>query len=147
MILTYRVTYLQHTDPTVAHYRESEWTFPRGALCTIDRNLGGRIGAYIFHGICETHVAHHLASRIPHYHAWEATEALKSVLGDYYLKSDDNMYYSLVKNYQECRFVEDDDQVAFYKNKQGKAQRRVVYEEDSAVALTQEEVTSGSEEE
>lgn len=61
------------------------------------------------------------------------------------MKSDDNMYYSLVKNYQECRFVEDEGGTVFYKNKQGKAARRVVYEVDSAVALQDEETTSGSE--
>lgn len=61
------------------------------------------------------------------------------------MKSDDNMYYSLVKNYQECRFVEDEGGCVFYKNKNGKAARRVVYEEDSAVALG--DTTSGSEQE
>jgi len=144
---SFSVTFLQHTDVSLPHYRNSEWTFPRGALCTIDRNLGGKIGAFFLHGICETHVAHHISSRIPHYHAWEATEALKSVLGDYYMKSDDNMYYSLVKNYQECRFVEDEGSCLFYKNKFGKAARRVVYEEDSAVALPEDDTTSGSEQE
>jgi len=127
------ITFLQHTDPMLPHYREGEWNFQRGALCTIDRNLGGAIGAYVFHGICETHVAHHICSRIPHYHAWEATEALKAVLGEHYMKSDDNMYTSLVSNYRQCRFVEDNDSCVFYKNAQGKAQRRVVYEEDSGV--------------
>lgn len=34
-------------------------------------------------GICETHVSHHLNSRIPHYHAWDATEALKNYLGEH----------------------------------------------------------------
>lgn len=127
------ITYLQHTDPNLPHYRKGEWNFQRGALCTIDRNMGGAIGAYVLHGICETHVAHHICSKIPHYHAWEATEALKAVLGDYYMKSDDNMYRSLVKNYSECKFVEDTGSCVFYKNRFGKAKRTVVYEEDSGV--------------
>lgn len=127
------ITYLQHTDPNLPHYRKGEWNFQRGALCTIDRNMGGAIGAYVLHGICETHVSHHICSKIPHYHAWEATEALKAVLGEHYMKSDDNMYHSLVKNYSECKFVEDNGSCVFYKNRFGKAKRTVVYEEDSGV--------------
>lgn len=64
------------------------------------------------------------------------------------MKSDDNMYYSLVKNYKECKFVEDEGSVLFYKNSKGQAKRKVVYEVDSAVALESEESTSsGSEQE
>ena len=127
------ITFLQHTDPMLPHYRKGEWNFQRGALCTIDRNLGGALGAYIFHGICETHVAHHICSKIPHYHAWEVTEVLKGILGEHYMKSDDNMYYSLYNNYSQCKFVEDTGSCVFYKNAQGKAKRTVVYEEDSGV--------------
>lgn len=131
------ITYLQHTDPLLPHYRKGEWNFQRGALCTIDRNLGGAIGAYVLHGICETHVAHHICSKIPHYHAWEATEALKQVLGDHYMKSDDNMYSSLMKNYSKCKFVEDTGSCLFYKDAYGNASRRVVYEEDSGVCVSE----------
>jgi omega-6 fatty acid desaturase (delta-12 desaturase) len=60
------ITFLQHTDPVLPHYSASKWTFARGALATIDRNLLGPIGPYITHGICETHVAHHISSKIPH---------------------------------------------------------------------------------
>ncbi|KAM0749815.1 delta-12-fatty acid desaturase [Meredithblackwellia eburnea MCA 4105] len=121
------LTFLQHTDPNMPHYRASEWTFPRGALCTIDRNLLGFVGPYLTHGICETHIAHHIHSKIPHYHAWEATAALKEFLGEYYSYTDENMFVSLWKVFRTCRFVEDDDQVVFYKDAYGRAQRRVVY--------------------
>lgn len=47
------LTYLQHTDPLVPHYAADAWTFPRGALCTVDRQWLGPIGAYLFHGITE----------------------------------------------------------------------------------------------
>jgi omega-6 fatty acid desaturase (delta-12 desaturase) len=40
----------------------------------------GWIGGFTTHGISETHVAHHVASKIPHYHAWEAANALRGVL-------------------------------------------------------------------
>lgn len=70
------ITFLQHTDPILPHYRASEFTFPRGALATLDRNLLGDcgkimgwIGAHATHGISETHVLHHVSSKIPHYNA------------------------------------------------------------------------------
>lgn len=70
------ITFLQHTDPFLPHYRASEFTFPRGALSTLDRNLLGDlgsvmgwIGASATHGISETHVLHHVNSKIPHYNA------------------------------------------------------------------------------
>ena len=60
------ITFLQHTDPMLPHYRGREWNFQRGALCTIDRNLLGPVGPYLLHGICETHISHHVCSKIPH---------------------------------------------------------------------------------
>lgn len=38
------------------------------------------IGAFTTHGISETHVAHHIHSKIPHYHAWDATYAIRKLL-------------------------------------------------------------------
>lgn len=81
------ITFLQHTDPLLPHYRAPEFTFPRGALATMDRNLlgelgpiGAWLGAFATHGISETHVLHHVSSKIPHYNAWEATYALRERL-------------------------------------------------------------------
>jgi omega-6 fatty acid desaturase / acyl-lipid omega-6 desaturase (Delta-12 desaturase) len=52
----------------------------------MDRNLLGdlgswaaALGAHATHGISETHVLHHVSSKIPHYNAWEATDALRKV--------------------------------------------------------------------
>jgi len=117
------ITYLQHTDPLLPHYSAAKWTFARGALCTIDRQFFGPTGWIALHGICETHVAHHISSKIPHYHAWEATEAIKNYVGEYYMKSDENFLVSLWKSYRECRFVEDKGDVLFFKNSRGIAQR------------------------
>lgn len=71
------ITFLQHTDPLLPHYRASEFTFSRGALATLDRNLLGDcgrvmgwIGAHATNGISETHVLHHVSSKIPHYNAY-----------------------------------------------------------------------------
>lgn len=81
------ITFLQHTDPLLPHYRAPEFTFPRGALSTLDRSLlgdlgsvGAWIGATLTHGISETHVLHHVSSKIPHYNAWEAADALRARL-------------------------------------------------------------------
>lgn len=147
------ITFLQHSDPLIPHYRDGAFNFQRGALCTMDRN----IHSFFFHGIAETHVAHHLCSKIPHYHAWDATAALKAKLGSHYLQTDENAWVSLWKVFNECRvccfpfrffpfylldvvplhtlkpcssrfmfqFVEDDGDVVFWKNAKGQAHRRL----------------------
>ena len=46
------ITYLQHTDPDLPHYRAEAWNFQRGAAATMDRDFGF-IGQHIFHDIIE----------------------------------------------------------------------------------------------
>jgi omega-6 fatty acid desaturase (delta-12 desaturase) len=41
------ITYIQHTDPALPHYRKGEWNFQRGAAATMDCEFGF-IGQYIF---------------------------------------------------------------------------------------------------
>ncbi len=134
------ITYLQHTDPALPHYKAEAWTFPRGALCTIDRNWLGPVGPYLFHGISETHVLHHVSSKIPHYNAWEATEALKARLGKHYVKSTENVFVSLWKSINTCKFVDENDQVAFYRTVDGVPHRIVspdsTYASDSGIAMS-----------
>lgn len=115
------ITFLQHTDPLLPHYREGAFNFQRGALSTMDRKIHG----FFTHGLAETHVAHHLCSKIPHYNAWDATEALKAKLGEHYSSTDENYWYSLWKCFRQCRFVEDEGDVVFYKDARGKAARRL----------------------
>ncbi|ORY28494.1 putative delta-12 fatty acid desaturase [Naematelia encephala] len=117
------ITFLQHTDPILPHYSANKWTFARGALATIDRKIMGPVGPYVFHGIAETHVAHHISSKIPHYNAWEATEALKAFLGPHYYSTEENIFYSFYRCYRECLFIEDGHDVVFYKNASGIAKR------------------------
>jgi omega-6 fatty acid desaturase (delta-12 desaturase) len=135
------ITYLQHTDPMLPHYSADKWTFARGALATIDRSFMGPIGEYILHGICETHVAHHISSKMPHYNAWEATEALKAFLGPHYHKATESMFVSIYKSHRDCMFVEDGQDVVFYKNAAGLAQRMAVEEggniSDSGIDMTE----------
>lgn len=101
------VTFLQHTDPSMPHYKDSEWTFARGAAATIDREFGF-VGQHVFHDIIETHVLHHYVSRIPFYNAREASDAIKKVMGEHYRYEGESMWKSLWKCMRLCQFVDDD---------------------------------------
>nr|XP_018916237.1 PREDICTED: delta(12)-fatty-acid desaturase FAD2-like isoform X1 [Bemisia tabaci] len=98
------VTLLQHTHPSLPHYSSAEWDWLRGALSTVDRDYG--VLNHIFHHINDTHIAHHLFSTMPHYHAQEATAAIKPVLGEYYQFDDTPVLKSLYREMKECVFVE-----------------------------------------
>lgn len=56
------ITFLQHTHPALPHYLDEEWDWLRGALSTVDRDFG--FLNVIFHHITDTHVAHHLFSKV-----------------------------------------------------------------------------------
>lgn len=104
------ITDLQHTDLSIPHYRGSEWNWLKGALCTMDRDYG--FFNAVFHHIGDTHVAHHLFSTMPHYHAQEATAVLRPLLGPYYLRDTSaaglpGIAQSLYKTTRWCRFVDD----------------------------------------
>ena len=51
------LTYLHHSDPTIPHYRNKEWTFLRGALATVDRPLLSWVGRYFLHNVSHDHVS------------------------------------------------------------------------------------------
>jgi len=46
-----------------------------------------------------------LCVQMPHYHAQEATEALKPVLGDYYKFDSREVYSAMWHDWRACRFV------------------------------------------
>ena len=100
------ITYLQHSDSKLPHYRSAEWTWLRGALATVDRSYGTVLN-HVHHHIADTHVCHHIFPKIPHYHAQEATEAIKKVLGEYYISDDTPIAKALWTSFYECRFVDD----------------------------------------
>jgi omega-6 fatty acid desaturase (delta-12 desaturase) len=135
------ITFLQHTDPLIPHYRAPEFTFPRGALSTLDRSLFGDLGsipawlgATMTHGISETHVLHHVSSKIPHYNAWEASNALRRRLERSGIKLDGGAtgWAELYRVFRECKFVEDEGSVVFYKNAYGLAATRPIFPDSSA---------------
>ncbi|KAF5204234.1 Delta(12)-fatty-acid desaturase [Thalictrum thalictroides] len=100
------ITYLQHTHPSLPHYDSSEWDWLRGALITVDRDYG--VLNKVFHNITDTHVAHHLFATIPHYHAMEATKAIKPILQDYYQFDGTNFVKAMWREANECIYVEPD---------------------------------------
>jgi len=112
------ITYLQHTDEKIPHYRGNEWTFIRGGLATIDRDFG--IFKFLHHHIGDSHVAHHLFSTMPHYHAIEATPYLKKFLGKYYLEETHHWTVSLLKNWQACHWVDSTGDLLWWKNNKSK---------------------------
>ncbi|KAG7812356.1 hypothetical protein KL921_001588 [Ogataea angusta] len=112
------ITYLQHTDVSLPHYDNNEWTFARGAAATIDREFGF-VGWFFFHDIIETHVLHHYVSRIPFYNARPATEGIKKAMGIHYRHSDESMWYTLWKSARACQFVEGDNGVRMFRNING----------------------------
>lgn len=80
-LVTY--TWLQHTDTDIPHYGDDDWSFVRGAFCSVDRPYGP-IADFLHHRIGTTHVAHHLDAKIPHYNAAAATEAIKAAFPHLY---------------------------------------------------------------
>ncbi|KAJ9133311.1 Oleate delta-12 desaturase [Pleurostoma richardsiae] len=123
------ITFLQHTDPTLPHYTADEWNFVRGAAATIDREFGF-IGRHLFHGIIETHVLHHYVSTIPFYHADEASDAIKPVMGKHYradvAEGPIGFIKALYKSARMCQWVEPSEGaigngkgVLFFRNRNG----------------------------
>ncbi|KAF2156198.1 hypothetical protein K461DRAFT_221463 [Myriangium duriaei CBS 260.36] len=123
------ITFLQHTDPSLPHYDANTWTFTRGAAATIDREFGF-IGRQLLHGIIETHVLHHYVSTIPFYHADEATEAIKGVMGQHYRSDVEGgslgFVRALWRSAKWCQWVEpsadakgEGKGVLFFRNRNG----------------------------
>jgi len=106
------ITLLQHTDTYIPHTSGDQWSFLRGALLTVDRDYG--IFNYLHHNIGDSHVAHHLFSTMPHYHAKEATKYLRSILGEHYLRDNTPFWIALWNVSNRCRFVEHRDSADVY---------------------------------
>ncbi|XP_047316725.1 delta(12) acyl-lipid conjugase (11E,13E-forming)-like isoform X1 [Impatiens glandulifera] len=100
------ITFLQHTHPTLPRYDLSEWDWLRGALATVDRDYG--ILNKVFHNVTDTHYVHHLFSTMPHYHAKEATEAVKPILGEYYKFDSTSFLSAMWREASQCIYVQPD---------------------------------------
>lgn len=100
------ITYLHHTHLSLPHYDSTEWDWIKGALSTIDRDFG--FLNRVFHDVTHTHVLHHLISYIPHYHAKEARDAIKPVLGEYYKIDRTPIVKAMWREAKECIYIEPD---------------------------------------
>ncbi|CAB9496723.1 Delta(12) acyl-lipid conjugase (11E,13E-forming) [Seminavis robusta] len=113
------VTWLQHTDPTIPHFDEQNWTWMVGALAgTIDRPMYGWVN-YGSHNICTTHVVHHCFHTIPHYRALEATKAIRDFLEPKGLYNYDPtpVEHACFKIAKRCHFVDSHtDGVQYYQS-------------------------------
>ncbi|EIN09269.1 fatty acid conjugase [Punctularia strigosozonata HHB-11173 SS5] len=119
------LTYLQHTDPTIPHYRGKTWSFVRGALATVDRPFMGWIGRHFLHNASHDHLAHHFFSNIPFYNQPNVTAHLKELLKDDYNYDTTNCFRALYRTFTECRFIEDSGEIVFYKNAKGETARQL----------------------
>lgn len=107
------ITFLQHTDTYIPHFREARWSWLQGALATVDRSFGKLLDNRLHH-IADTHVCHHVFSKIPFYHAAEATAHLAPMLGRYYLKDETPVPQALWRAWREAKFVEDEPQAVVF---------------------------------
>lgn len=98
-------TWLQHTDIDVPHFDSQEFTWAKGAFHTIDRPYGSLLD-FLHHGIGSTHVAHHVNSSIPHYHAWEVTKILRDTYPDLCLYDPTPVHKALWRVCVNCVAVE-----------------------------------------
>lgn len=109
-------TWLQHTDPSVPHYGDGEWTWVRGALSTIDRSYG--IFDLFHHTIGSTHVVHHLFHEMPWYHAGQATVAVQAYLEPMGLYNHDPTPWLLAmwRIAHTCHYVETDTGIQYFQS-------------------------------
>ena len=111
------VTYMQHVSPEVPVYDQKDWTRLKGALATVDRNYGPF--NWLTHNIGNLHVIHHIFPTIPHYRLQEATDAIRPLLGDHYLKSDGFVLADFLSSQLRCHFVVPDDGFERYETAYG----------------------------
>ena len=99
------VTLLHHTDTDVPHLDDEEWTWLRGAFLTIDRPYYKWVD-FLQHHIGSTHVVHHLNPKIPHYHAQEATKAVREAFPHLYLYDPTPVHAALWRIVTNCLSVD-----------------------------------------
>eukprot|EP00962_Isochrysis_galbana_P050214 scaffold21647_cov146-Isochrysis_galbana.AAC.1 len=73
----------------------------RGAFLSIDRPYGPLFD-FLHHKIGSTHVAHHIDCTIPHYHALEATNAIKAAFPKAYLYDPTSVHRALWRVASNC---------------------------------------------
>lgn len=94
-------TWLQHTDTDVPHYSGQDWTFVKGCFATVDRPYHPVLDL-LHHRIGTTHVVHHLFPALPHYHAVEATAAVREHFPDLYIEDPTPPSHALWRVALDC---------------------------------------------
>ncbi|KAJ9549759.1 hypothetical protein OSB04_022302 [Centaurea solstitialis] len=74
------------------------------------RRYGGE-PSFLVVETANTHLIHHLFPKLPHYHAIEAREAIKPILGDYYFDDHTPILKAAWRDTKECIYVEPDDEI------------------------------------
>ncbi|KIY48091.1 linoleoyl phosphatidylcholine delta-12 acetylenase [Fistulina hepatica ATCC 64428] len=115
------ISYLHHTAPYMPHFRGKEWTFPRGATGTVDRDFLGWQGVFFLHNMGHHHVVHHFFPKMPFYNGTEATKYLKEKIGPHYYKSEKYVIPELYEVFSKCKFIENDGGVVFFRDRKGHA--------------------------
>ncbi|KAJ3492010.1 hypothetical protein NLI96_g281 [Meripilus lineatus] len=95
-------------------------------LLSMGRYLGWRgfVAYYMVpYMVSHDHIAHHFFSGIPFYNQPQVTEAIRGVLKSDYNHDSTNSLYALYRSFTQCIFVEDGEDIVFYKNAKGDAQR------------------------
>jgi omega-6 fatty acid desaturase (delta-12 desaturase) len=98
------ITWLQHTDVDIPHFDGDNWTWAKGALLTVDRPYPAIID-WLHHRIGTSHVAHHICSSLPHYHAREATEHIKKAFPNHYLYDSTPIHLAMWRIAKKCLVV------------------------------------------
>lgn len=103
------ITFSHHNaKESVTWYDDTEWSFVKGALSTVDRSYG-RVLDEVFHDI-GTHQVHHLFKSIPHYHLCEATSHFRTAFPTLVKVENDNIFFEFVNNvrwYRDHHIVPD----------------------------------------
>ena len=113
-------TWLQHTKEDVPQYGDDERTWMKGAHCTIDRPYAEcfHFFDWMHHHIGSTHVCHHTFSRLPCYHAVEATAAMKAFLEPKGLYNYDGrpILTAMWDVAKTCHYIDGVDGAQYYKS-------------------------------
>jgi len=109
------ITYLQHTDVRLPHYRADQWNFVNGALAAVDRDYGWYLN-WALHHINDSHVMHHLFSTMPFYNAIEVTRKHnEKIFGKWWMRDNRSLAAMVWESWRACRYVCPEEGVTFFR--------------------------------
>lgn len=111
-----------HNDEETPWYADSEWTYVKGNLSSVDRSYGALIDN-ISHNI-GTHQIHHLFPIIPHYKLKTASAAFAQAFPELVRKSDApiiSTFFRIARLYAKFGVVDTDTKLFTLKDAQAAA--------------------------